>query len=146
VSEANVEIVANAIQGSIDGDWPRAMEPLDEGVRVYPSRPTGVFKGPVGVKQAGLRWREMWTDSRIEIEELIDVGDQVIAVTHEHATSPRWGTAFERQVVQVWTLRDGKVMEIRDYADREEALAATGGREPAPGGADRGGTFRAPGT
>ena len=72
------------------------------------------------------RWSEVWVDRRVEAEEFIDAGEQIVVITHEYAKSDRTGMALDRRIAEVWTLRDGKVVVIQDYRDRNEALAATG--------------------
>jgi uncharacterized protein len=124
VSDGNLEIVRRAVQAAIDGNWQSALADLDTRVELDQPRPSGVYRGPSGVREAMERWSEMWSDRRLELEELIDAGDQIVVITHEYAKSPRTGMALDRCITEVWRLRGGKVVVIETYRDRDEALAA----------------------
>jgi ketosteroid isomerase-like protein len=124
VSDANVEIVRRAVQAAIAGDWTQALADLDTGVELDQSRPTGIYRGHSGVRQAMQRWSEAWEERRVELQELIDAGDQVVVVTHEYATAAHTGISLDRCVAEVWTVRGGRVIAIHEFRDRDEALAA----------------------
>ena len=126
VSAGNVEIVRQAVQAAIDGDWKRAVSDLDTAVELDQPRPTGIYYGRSGVQEAMERWSEAWSERRVELEELIDAGEQVVVITHEYATSVRTGVTLDRSIAEVWTLRAGRVVAIDGYSDRDTALAAAG--------------------
>jgi ketosteroid isomerase-like protein len=126
VSASNVEIVERSVRAAIAGDWRRALNDLDTQVELDQPRPTGVYHGRAGVEEAMQRWSDAWVDRRVELEELIDVGDRVVVITHEHARSERTGLELDRRMTDVWTLRDGKVMTIESFPTRDQALAAVG--------------------
>lgn len=70
---------------------------------------------------------EMWDSFEDELQELVDLGDQVMSVV----TSRGRGRTSGVDVVWegnagVWTIREGKVVRVVWYPSREEALAATG--------------------
>jgi uncharacterized protein len=126
VSGGNVEIVRSAVEAALAGNWRAALADLDTGVELDQSRPSGVYRGRSGVREAIERWSAAWPDRRVELEELIDAGDQVVVITHEYAKSVYTGISLDRAVAEVWTLRDGRVVSILEYRDRDEALAAVG--------------------
>jgi ketosteroid isomerase-like protein len=126
VSEGNLEIVRRSVLAAIEGDWERALADLDPEVELDHSRPSGVYRGRSGVREAVKRWSEAWVDRRVEAEEFIDAGDRIVVITHEYAKAARTGMALDRCIAEVWTLHAGKIVEIRDYRDRDEALAAAG--------------------
>ena len=127
--DSNLEIVRRAVQAIIAGNWRAALAELDTGVELDQSRPSGVYRGRAGVQEAIERWSEVWVDRCVQAEEFIDAGDQIVVVTHEHAKSARTGVELDRRVTEVWTLCGGKVVEIRSYRGRDEALAAVGGAD-----------------
>ena len=63
---------------------------------------------------------------RIEVEELLDAGDQVVAVTTLHAVPKRGQQEMTFHIVEVFTIRDGLLAERRSYSTRNEALEAAG--------------------
>jgi ketosteroid isomerase-like protein len=62
-------------------------------------------------------------------EEFIDAGDRVVVAVHLAGRGRTSGAAFEEHEFHVFTLRDGKVTETREYRDRAEALEAVGLKE-----------------
>ena len=67
-----------------------------------------------------------WRNYQGEVTEFIDAEENVIAVLHEKATIADSDVTLERDVFQVWTLRDGLVVKWRVFETREEALKAVG--------------------
>ncbi|MDX6669331.1 MAG: uncharacterized protein QOK04_2711 [Solirubrobacteraceae bacterium] len=130
MSESNLDIVRRSVQAVIDKDWPQALEALDSGVQWDHRRPSGVYTGKSGVRKAVERWSEAWEDRSIEAEEFIDAGDQIVVVLRESVKSARTEMKLGRQVVEVWTLNEGRVVRIQGYRDRSEALLAAGIEEP----------------
>jgi ketosteroid isomerase-like protein len=126
MSETNLQIVQRSVEAAIKGDWQRLRAALDSGVELDQNRPSGVYRGFGGVQESMQRWSEAWEDRRVEAEEFIDAGDHVVVIVHEYVKSARTGMALDRRLAEVWTLRDGKVVGIRNYRDRDEALAAAG--------------------
>jgi ketosteroid isomerase-like protein len=57
---------------------------------------------------------------------LIDAGENVIVVQHERSRSRDSDGYVERDLVQVWTLRDGLIVKYRTFETRDEALEAAG--------------------
>jgi ketosteroid isomerase-like protein len=66
-------------------------------------------------------------DYRPEVEELIDLGDQVLRLTIEHGTGRCSGAQVNaRRNAHVWTLRDGEAVQLDLYLERDAALSAVG--------------------
>lgn len=84
------------------------------------------YRGFSEVEAATKDWLRSWEWFRLELEDLIDAGEKVVALTRQLGR-PRGGTAdVTALAAEVWTMRDGKAIAFRGYADREEALRATG--------------------
>jgi ketosteroid isomerase-like protein len=69
---------------------------------------------------------ESFRDLRIDVLELIDVGDRVIASTMIHGRGAASGASVEDAYVIVYRLRDGLVVEGWEYRTEQEALKAVG--------------------
>ena len=67
-----------------------------------------------------------WTDYSAELKEVIDAGDQVVVVLHETASMRDTGVPLDRDLVQVWTVRDGRASFLRVFRTKVEALEAAG--------------------
>ena len=61
-----------------------------------------------------------WTDYGAELKELIEAGDKVVAVLHETASMRETGVPLDRDLVLLWTVRDGqgRFLGSRDGAGR----------------------------
>ena len=83
----------------------------------------------VGVDEAN-RWLAEWFESfenwSLDIEEVHEVGDQVVAILRQRANARHGGPEVEMRFAQIWTLRDGRAARMEMYADPDEALEAAG--------------------
>jgi len=64
--------------------------------------------------------------NRMRPGEMIDVGDRVFVQLRGRRLERIGAKGFIPRLFQVIVLRDGKVVSIRDYSRREDALAAAG--------------------
>jgi ketosteroid isomerase-like protein len=88
-----------------------------------------VYQGHEGVRQF---WREglsVFGEINFEVEELIDAGDQVLAAIREREVGRASRVPVEATHWAVWTLADGKVIQMLVFDDRQQALEAAGLRE-----------------
>jgi ketosteroid isomerase-like protein len=84
------------------------------------------YHGVDGFLTAWADWLAPWASYWIETEEFIDAGDEVVVLVHIRARTARDAVAVEHSPAAVWTLRDQKVVALRFYLDRTEALEAVG--------------------
>jgi uncharacterized protein len=92
--------------------------------RGWPERKT--YEGVEGMREFLADWTAAWEDWRLEVEDLIDAGDQVVAIVRQSGRSKTTGLPVDMRFAQLWTLADGKQTRMRMYADPEEALHAAG--------------------
>jgi ketosteroid isomerase-like protein len=69
--------------------------------------------------------------NRMRPGEIIDLGDRVLIQLKGVRFGRLGGRGLFPRLFQVVVLRDGKIVGMRDYASREEALAAAGLRPEA---------------
>ena len=88
----------------------------------------GTYEGHDGVRIYWRRWLEAWSDIDFELEDVIDAGDEVVAlIRNQRQWGRHSGIATEMPPYGlVFTFRDGKVVRWRSFADQESALAAVG--------------------
>jgi ketosteroid isomerase-like protein len=131
VSQENVDLVRHALEAinrrDVDGflemaepgvvqDWSRAMGPQ-----------SGIYRGRTEVTQFLHSWWDAFEESVIVVDELIDAGDQVVAVFHGRQRGRASGVEVEgRGAVLVWNIQDGKISSATLYQNRAEALDAVG--------------------
>ena len=86
----------------------------------------GVIRGPDGMRQYYGQWEEPFDAIRIEIEELIETGDQVVAVVRSVGRMKDSDAEIDIRYAVVISVRDGKIARGREYSTRQEALEAVG--------------------
>jgi ketosteroid isomerase-like protein len=133
MSRENVEIVRQYFpaydRGGLDGlaelwhpdiKWRAAEGALDD---------VGMMEGPDALRHYYRQWEETFEKTRMEVEELIDAGDQVVALVRGIGQMKGSDTEVDLRYAIVFTTRDGKIATGREYLTREEALEAAGLRE-----------------
>jgi ketosteroid isomerase-like protein len=136
MSQENVEVVRRIYEAVARRDEVSPFEVYAEDIvwDASRARTAGLLNRPVYEGHEGVRhfWREMLSvfgEVDLEIEDLIDAGDQVLAVIREREVGRASGVPVENTHLALWTLADGKVTRMRIFDDREQALEAAGLRE-----------------
>lgn len=129
MSTENVELVRRCFEAWDRRDFeglPELLHPdfeLDLTARVLnPDRYVGVE----GLRRFVDELGETWEDMRLEPEELIDAGDQVVVPILARLSGRGSGLAMQDRIVQVWSVRAGKAERVQVFTDRAEALRAAG--------------------
>jgi ketosteroid isomerase-like protein len=87
-----------------------------------------IYRGQAEIAKYLLNILELWKEARWEGQEFIDLGDDVV-VRAEVVGESKQGVPASMEVVQVWTVRDGRVARVRAFSDMKKALEAAGLRE-----------------
>ena len=82
-----------------------------------------------GVRSWMLDLYSAWEKMDLNCEELIDAGEQVIAVLSARGRGKASGIELEYHPAGVWTVRQGKIVRVVWFPTREEALDAVELRE-----------------
>ncbi len=69
---------------------------------------------------------ESFDELRMQPLELLDLGEKVIVVVLMTGRGQGSSVPVEMTFAQLWSLRDGKAVSLRDYASKAEALEAVG--------------------
>ena len=69
----------------------------------------------------------------IEVEELIDHGDQVVAIARQRGRGANSGVAVNLEQVHIATLRDGQIARLDSYLDTWRRSALNSGPRSDPG-------------
>ena len=135
MSQENIEIVRAIYEAWAQKGLKAGLRYLDPGVEWDVSRrrvDPGVYRGHEGVRDYVRGIRDAYSGMASELEELLEAGDKVVAVITFRAKGRSSGATVQARVANVWTLREGKVVRIEYFGDREEALAAAGLRRANP--------------
>jgi uncharacterized protein len=131
MSQENVEIVREVFESFLSGDQKRTARLVDPEVE---------FRGTVGGLEEGriahglpqivetfdVEDLEAWEERRLEPEEFIDADDDVVVLVHEYRRGRGSGVELEIDTAVVFAVRDGRVVRIQGYMDRDAALEAAG--------------------
>ncbi len=85
-----------------------------------------LYRGHDGVEEYFRTWLGTWEDFSLELRELVDAGDSVVAVWSNRGRGKGSGIEAEHEFYAVYDVRDGKVVRFRMLASRDEALQAAG--------------------
>jgi ketosteroid isomerase-like protein len=85
-----------------------------------------VFRGVEGAIQIRDGWLDAWAEHRIDIEEMIDRGDDIIVVLHITGRGKASGLEVDVRLYVHVKVRDGKVAYLFEHEDRARALDAVG--------------------
>jgi ketosteroid isomerase-like protein len=71
-------------------------------------------------------WVGAFDDLRVEAEELIDAGERVVAVLRLRGRVKGSGQEVDMPETHVYTMVDGKVVEVHEFATKAAAMEALG--------------------
>jgi uncharacterized protein len=128
MSKENVDIVRRAYEAFNAGDPETAMALLDPEVEWtlpahFPDAET--WRGRERVVAGLGTLSDAWESIDVDVQELIDAGDRVVALVHIKGRAALTGLDLGGMGVDghVWTLREGRVVAVRMYGGTEQALA-----------------------
>jgi ketosteroid isomerase-like protein len=87
------------------------------------------YRGVDGVGKWPSDFAQSWDRYELQIERILDAGDQVVSLFRINALGAGSGVPVERGDGMVWTFRDGRVVRIDYFNDQDEALEAAGLRK-----------------
>jgi ketosteroid isomerase-like protein len=131
MSQENVEVARAAFEAWSRGDLDAWLADADPEIEwfVLPDAPDpGPHRGRNVISERASLWREMLA-LRGEVLEYIDAGEYVIMPIRMRGRPPGSDADVVLDEVYVSKFRDGKVVELREYRTKAEALEAVGLRE-----------------
>jgi ketosteroid isomerase-like protein len=132
ISKQNVEWIREAGEAWDRGDM-EAFEALLEGHvapdaqfdPLYLDRVYGVGE----VRQLWADMTEVWQDYRSDIEEVVDLGEHVLVVSHITGRGAQGGVPVDQRICFLCRFDGDKLLAAKSFASRREALEAVGLRE-----------------
>jgi uncharacterized protein len=131
VSQENVEVVRSVYTAYAERDWARSFALYAPDIEFDVSHlgdigVANVYHGHDGVRACFRDLFDAFSTFDYTVESLADQGDHVLALVHEHGVGRASGVIIDRHHHAAWSIRDGKVVRMRAYLDRAEALKAVG--------------------
>jgi ketosteroid isomerase-like protein len=107
------------------GDIDAALEPLDDQIEwsepaEFPGGST--YHGHDGVKRYLTQSRAGFSEGSSEPEQFILAGDRIVVFVHAHIRPKGSDEWQDVRLADVYTIRNGKAVKMRAFADRQEAL------------------------
>ena len=129
MSQENVEIVRRAYATFVTRDWEALAKLCHPDIEYETYGPPGRLRSFREMIAYFDEWASVFGEFRVEAEEIVEVGDQVVAVERQDARGLK-GSESEGTVgytiACLISFKDGRISRVKEYATREEALEAAG--------------------
>jgi SnoaL-like domain len=144
MSQRNVDVVRGLQPDGVDlvplfaGEGAEAALNADAGSGVIrPDAEIAFVAGESGVEQRDLHglpgliegwrdWLEGWDSYVLNVEDLLEAGERVVALVRIKGRTSRDGVELEHTPAAVWELEDGIVVGLTFYLDRAQAMQVAG--------------------
>jgi len=133
MSEENVEIVREVYEASARRDAARVLSFYDPEIEwditCSPAKDLmghNVYRGHGGLRTFFQEWYEAWEEVSADYEELVDAGENVIAIETTRGRGRLSGAPVELAHFSVWTLRDGQIVRVAWFGTWDEAANVAG--------------------
>jgi ketosteroid isomerase-like protein len=130
MSQENVEIIRRGFEAFNRGDVDAAMAILAPDCEYVASGAipgaADIYRGPDGYRRFAGWMLEQFDDARLEVNEIIDAGDQVVISLTNRGRGKRSGAEVTWGIWQVWTLADGMAIRGEGFTSRDVAFEAAG--------------------
>jgi ketosteroid isomerase-like protein len=129
VSEEDIELLRAGYEAAAAGDVEFVLGLMDPEVEVHdrPEAPDATtYRGHEGVVTALFASVDTFEDFRFVPERFFEAGDRVVVVLEMTGRGRASGVPVEERIAHLWTIRDGRVVELRVFSDPADALEAAG--------------------
>jgi len=121
-----IEGLRRAYEAFSRGDIQGAVDAVDMDPDILWTEPEtfyagGTYRGREGVAKYLTLSREASEKVLSEPEEILEVGDKIVVFVHFQAWPRGGGQLREGHIADVYTVRDGRVVQMQAYSDPEEA-------------------------
>jgi ketosteroid isomerase-like protein len=132
MSQENVEVVKRCYDLFRRGDYLGALAYFDPAVEtVEPNDMPGAdaYVGHQGLADAFAHFADAWDTYTVELEQLTEAGNQVVAIARYYAIGKQSGIPVETTVAHVYAFENGRIVRWEMFNTRDEALKAVGLRK-----------------
>ncbi len=132
MSQENVAVVRGIYDAFAAGDVPAvlgAMRPdmVWNEAENFPLADRNPYVGHDAIVQGVfVRLGEQWDSFAVEVDELLDAGEAVVALGHYRGTHRATGKPIRAQLVHVWRLEGGQATRFQQYTDTLQVARAAG--------------------
>ena len=129
MSEQNLQVIRAGFDAFSRGDMPAMLELVDPSVvfNPLPDAPdVQSFHGHEGLVQGIAQSTEIWDDFSIELREMRDFDDHVLASLRWCGRGPSSGIEVEVDICALVTFRESKIVRWLLFPSEQQALEAAG--------------------
>jgi ketosteroid isomerase-like protein len=130
MSVESIELVRRGLEAFNSGDIDRILSftgaDFEIEVPAGLSAEPDTYRGQAGVRRYFESFDEAMDEVHFHAERFWDAGETVVLDTRVTARGKQTAIPVEQRVVQLWTIRGGRVIRIRAYASLAEALETIG--------------------
>ncbi len=132
MSQENVDAFKRGLEAGNRGDVDTLLDELDPEVEwhsalhAFLGGEQTVFRGHDGVREMLRDLNEVFGEIHIEISEIRDLGDRLVAIGRTRTRGKTSGAETEMPLAFVTQIRNGKTISLRAYNDPKQALEAAG--------------------
>jgi len=136
MSQENVEIVRSELASfswltDRDEIHSHVLRYFDPDCEYRPVEEIDALRGHEAVIEWIERWLEAWSSFSVEAEEIVDGGEVVVAAYNTNGLGRGSGVEIGQRLFEVCEMREGRILRMREYLERAEALEAAGLQEQA---------------
>jgi ketosteroid isomerase-like protein len=133
MSQENVEAFKRAVDAGNRGDVEAGLlKELDPEVEWHPVLLTSleaeatVYRGHDGVREWFRTMSETFSERHIDVDEVRDLGDRLIAIGRARMRGEASGAVTESPIAYLVDFSNAKATRVQSYLDPQEALEASG--------------------
>jgi ketosteroid isomerase-like protein len=129
MSRANLEIVRRNNDAYNARDLTAYLETVAESVRFesrFSAMDRVIYRGHDDLRRYFVELDEVWSRYEMRLERMVPAGDQVAMLCHLFAIGRESDLQLEEHPGVVFTLEEGKIVEIAAYPTHAEALGSLG--------------------
>jgi uncharacterized protein len=129
MSRRNVEVVRELYEAFNEGALDSVLEAANPDLEFDASDrlpDEGVMRDREAYRRFLERTFETWAQFRVQVDELVDAGDAVVALGRTAGVGQVSRATVEERTAHVIWLRDGRPYRLKVFVDRDEALRAAG--------------------
>jgi ketosteroid isomerase-like protein len=129
VSDENERLARDSLEALFRRDVDAWIEGFDRNVVYVPTREWFDAAPRRGRDELQEFMRVIWEDWAVwdmKIKEVRGNGDRVLVETRVRGIGERSGIELRGRTFHVFTIREGRILELRDFIDRDAAMAAAG--------------------
>ena len=130
MSQENVEVIQRGLEAFAQGNLDAVFAACDEDIELevsdaYFDAPR-TYHGHEGMRELFAAQAEVFDPFRLEPEEFLDAGDQVVVMARAGGLARASGIEVLDLFGHLWTVRGSKIVHFKEFKDPREALEAAG--------------------